>query len=200
MQTDVNEATCKYAQMDEAQESARRTALDAMEKTGLDATKLARLAGLAPGSTLTRFLAATEGSRPAKVKHTLSGRTLTAILTAAESYQKLDNLPDAPETPNEARRVAPAIPHSASLPRDVPVFGAAQGGPLGINQVTQGFPVDYVARYPVIAGAKNVFAIYLEGDSMIPWNWPGDLIYINPDKPPKPGNHVLVEISMAKMA
>lgn len=65
----VNAQTCD---MDTKRAAQRAYVRDAMEVTGLDATNLARRAGLSP-SNLTRFLNTPDG------KYLLSTRTLSAI-------------------------------------------------------------------------------------------------------------------------
>ena len=83
MQTDRNFLMCKYARMDKVQLLARAWLLEAMEKTNLKASQLAREAGVAP-STLTRFLNATSDPDAIGIKYALSTRTLQAIADVAK--------------------------------------------------------------------------------------------------------------------
>lgn len=54
--------------------------------------------------------------------------------------------------------------------------------------------IDYARRPPGIAGSKTVFCVYVQGDSMAPWRQPGELVYLNPDRPARPGDYVVVEL------
>ncbi len=81
----------------------------------------------------------------------------------------------------------------ASLPSDVPVYGIAVGGSEGDFRFN-GQVVDYVRRPPGIANHRNVYALWILGESMSPWNKDGDLIYVSPAKPPIVGDHVVVQL------
>ena len=87
----------------------------------------------------------------------------------------------------------PEIPGPASFPRDVPVRGIAVGGAEGHFEFN-GEVVDYARRPPGISAARNVFAIYIRGDSMAPRFEEGELVFVHPDRPPVPGCDVLVEL------
>jgi len=83
----------------------------------------------------------------------------------------------------------------ATLPCDVPVWGTTAGADAGAIQVnTTGEPVDHVRRPPGIAGAKDVYALYVQGDSMEPRFEHGELIYVHPHRPVRPGDYVVVQI------
>lgn len=87
---------------------------------------------------------------------------------------------------------AERLPDAAA---DVPVWGTAAGSHTeGAFQLRAGDAIDYVPRLPGIANARNVYAIYIENDSMWPEHNPGDLRYINPDRPPRPGDSVVVQM------
>ena len=88
---------------------------------------------------------------------------------------------------------APAVPAPASLPRDVPLRGIAVGGDDGSFEFN-GEIVDYVLRPPGIARARDVFAVYVVGDSMAPRYEEGDLVFVHPGRPPHSGCDVLVEL------
>jgi phage repressor protein C with HTH and peptisase S24 domain len=55
--------------------------------------------------------------------------------------------------------------------------------------------VDLVRRPPGLAGASAVFAVYVHGDSMSPRFESGDLVFVNPSRPPTPGCDVIVEMA-----
>ncbi|APG30461.1 Transcriptional repressor [Granulibacter bethesdensis] len=86
-----------------------------------------------------------------------------------------------------------SLPITSSSPLVVPVFGAAQGGPLGAS----GFPdvteaLEWVALPSTLSGIRGIFALYVEGDSMEPWAEHGTRIYIHPTRVPAPRDYVVV--------
>lgn len=42
-------------------------------------------------------------------------------------------------------------------------------------------------------GAKDIYAVYVEGNSMEPQYFPGDLIFVHPHRPPRFGDPVIVQ-------
>jgi phage repressor protein C with HTH and peptisase S24 domain len=82
----------------------------------------------------------------------------------------------------------------AGMKRDVPVRGTAVGGDGG-DFTFNGDVVDLVRRPPGLVGTANVFALYVHGDSMSPRFEAGDLIFVNPARPPTPGCDVVVEMA-----
>lgn len=98
-----------------------------------------------------------------------------------------------PPIKNDVKRANATLPAFAHLDKDVPVRGTAAGSHLrGAFQLTSD-PVDYVRRPASLMNARNVYSLYVEGSSMEPQYWPGDLIYVHPDKPPRPGDAVIVQ-------
>lgn len=85
------------------------------------------------------------------------------------------------------------IPSVQAMPKDVEVRGVAVGGKDG-DFAFNGSVVDRVRRPPGIADLRGVAAIYVMGDSMVPWRQPGDLVYFTDVRPARPGDHVIVEL------
>ena len=50
-------------------------------------------------------------------------------------------------------------------------------------------------RPPGIAHMRNIYALWVSGDSMSPWNKDGDLIYVSPARPTAPGDYVVVQMN-----
>lgn len=90
--------------------------------------------------------------------------------------------------------VAPEIriPAMETLPRDLPVYGAAEAGDSGLFEFN-GEIVDYVRRPPGLIGVRNAFAIFVSGDSMVPVYRDGDPVAVHPGKPVRPGDDCVVE-------
>lgn len=91
--------------------------------------------------------------------------------------------------------VSPKVPHvtfePASLPTDVPVYGlaaASLAGSFAIDGV-----IECVRRPPALATARNLYALYIAGSSMEPRYRPGDLVFVSPDRPARPGDDVVVQ-------
>lgn len=89
--------------------------------------------------------------------------------------------------------VAPPLPDRNAMPLDVPVMGTAAGSLARGAFQLEGGVVDYVRRPPALVGARGIYALYVEGSSMEPQYFPGDLIYVNPHKPPRIGDIVVVQ-------
>lgn len=87
----------------------------------------------------------------------------------------------------------PPLPGRNTMPLDVPVMGTAAGSLARGAFQLEGGVVDYVRRPPALIGARDIYALYVEGSSMEPQYFPGDLIYVNPHKPPRIGDIVVVQ-------
>lgn len=81
-----------------------------------------------------------------------------------------------------------------AMKRDLPVRGTAVGGNNG-DFTFNGDIVDMVRRPPGLVGTASVFALYVHGDSMSPRFEAGDLVFVNPSRPPMPGCDVVVEMA-----
>ena len=88
---------------------------------------------------------------------------------------------------------APPLPARTSMPLDVPVMGTAAGSLTRGAFQFEGGVVDYVRRPPALSSAKDVYALYVEGESMVPQYHPGELIYIHPHRPARIGDIVVVQ-------
>ena len=85
------------------------------------------------------------------------------------------------------------IPRPTSMKKDVPVYGtAAASHNGGAFQLDTGV-IDYVRRPPTLETAKDIYALYVEGNSMEPQFWPGDLIFVHPHKPARSGDAVIIQ-------
>jgi len=89
----------------------------------------------------------------------------------------------------------PPLPERHMMPRDVPVYGTAAGGNGdGCFELNQGEPIDFVRRGPGIEMARDVYCIYVEGESMVPWKEPGDMIYLDPARKVRIGDYVVLVV------
>ncbi len=72
-------------------------------------------------------------------------------------------------------------------------WAARSGGSKGDFSLN-GEVVDYVRRPPALETMSRAFALYVQGDSMWPWRAAGSLVYVHPARPPRIGDHVVVEL------
>jgi phage repressor protein C with HTH and peptisase S24 domain len=86
------------------------------------------------------------------------------------------------------------FPAIGQLPKDVPVLGTVAGSARGNGsfQLTSDV-VDYVRRPYGLLGAMDVYALYVEGESMIPKYVPGDLVFVHPHRKPRSGDYVVIQ-------
>ena len=148
---------------------------------GMDVTELAKAIGVSQPAVSQWEIGITAPNRKKVGK-------LAQILRVPVSFLLTDDDSQA-QTANQTG--APTA--IAALPIDVPVYGVAVGGSDGDFRLN-GQVVDYVRRPPGIASLRNVYGLWLVGDSMSPWNKNGDLIYVSPARPPVVGDHVVVQL------
>lgn len=87
----------------------------------------------------------------------------------------------------------PEPPLPGSMPRDIPIMGTADGGGGDRFVISGGDPLGFAPRPPSLAGRSHIFAIYVQGESMVPWRKPGEAVYIDERRAPYIGDHVLVK-------
>jgi SOS-response transcriptional repressor LexA len=200
---------CKNAHMTDDRAAYRSFIGYLVRLAGVETpTALADLAGFAP-STVNKVL----GDKP--VKHKLSSKTIEGLagaagLTNVEAHQLLaralqgEALPDprgliagrpgaGASEPSSIRPAEVDVPSISTLPLNLPVMGVAMGG-AGDGLYLNGAIVEYVRRPPGLALAPKAFGVYIQGESMTPRYDEGDLVIINPSRPAKAGDHVLIEL------
>ncbi|HEV7251474.1 MAG TPA: S24 family peptidase [Shinella sp.] len=116
-----------------------------------------------------------------------------ALDTSTEWLLAVDSLDELTQAPARGRTAIPPLPSRHEMPMDVPVMGTAAGSHLRGSFQLSTEPVDYVRRPPALMNARDIYALYIEGVSMIPQYSPGDLVYLNPHKPPHFGDPVIVQ-------
>lgn len=85
-----------------------------------------------------------------------------------------------------------SVENIKNKPKDVPVKGTASGSQPGYFLLDDNI-IDYVRRPTGIENRADVFALYVVGESMEPRYFSGDLIYIDPHRPAKVGDFVIVQ-------
>jgi phage repressor protein C with HTH and peptisase S24 domain len=177
-----------------------------LDRSGLTQEQLARACGFRFASGIQRYLTPDSYKQPyfrpelvRKIAAALVGKGQPAI-TPSEIWKQLAGIvpQDAGNDAELPSNVSPApdlpIISSVDLDRDIEVHGTAVGGNGGDFRFN-GDVVDRIRRPPgIVTRGQNVFAIYAQGESMVPWRRPGDPVYLDKVKPPRPGEHVVVEL------
>lgn len=77
--------------------------------------------------------------------------------------------------------------------RQIPVYGQAVGGAMG-EYIFNGEAIDYKPCPPSLSSVANAYAVFVDGDSMVPRYDPRDTVWVHPSRPAKPGEDVIVQI------
>jgi phage repressor protein C with HTH and peptisase S24 domain len=128
------------------------------------------------------------------------GDTLTKLARALEvSEQWLltgegERPPEPERAASEVRDAGFGLTNIGMLPKDVPVLGTVAASELGQGafQFTSDI-IDYVRRPFGLIGAKDIYALYVEGESMVPRFEPGDLVFVHPHRRPRGGDYVVIQ-------
>lgn len=157
--------------------------------------------------------------RQASIQATGSDATIRMIRTGKSSSPRIDTIaklarvlqttenwllhgegaaPSAVAVPlperSELRPADVPVQTGAGLPKDVPVLGTAAGSELGNGAFQLSTDIiDYVRRPPGLSGARDAYALYVEGDSMYPRYEAGDLVFVHPHRKPSPGDYVIIQ-------
>lgn len=81
------------------------------------------------------------------------------------------------------------------MPQEVPVMGTAACNSDNGSFKLDTSIIDYVHRPPALLITKDLYALYVEGDTMEPRFTAGDLVFVHPNKPVRIGDSVVVQIA-----
>ena len=152
-----------------------------LEKAGKSQADLARHMGWSDATVSTllngpRHLKADEAD---KIRRFLSMPALNAEITPTVDVQRADTLRE--------------LPPRSQMARDVPILGTAWGGESG-DFTMNGDTGDFARRPPRYEGRSDVFALYVQGSSMEPRYFTGEMILVEKRRPAQNGDHVVVEL------
>ncbi|MCW5615854.1 MAG: helix-turn-helix transcriptional regulator [Rhodocyclaceae bacterium] len=165
---------------DAERERQRAEVRELCARLDLTPTELARKAGVVP-STLNRFL-------NKNVTHMLSARTLARLRNVAGGI----NHPGIRQfIDGEAKPLQKQVGDRFG-PEDLPVLGYGQGGADGFF-FDNGIAQTYIARPAELLRVASAYAIFMHGHSMDPRFHEGEVLYVNPIRPPKSGDYVVIE-------
>ncbi|SKA20220.1 LexA family transcriptional regulator [Consotaella salsifontis] len=80
----------------------------------------------------------------------------------------------------------------------LPVLGQAVAGSDG-RYIFNGDIVDWVPMPPQLDGVKGAYGVYVDGESMTPRYMPGELVHVHPNRPPRRGDDVVVQVACDDM-
>jgi len=94
-------------------------------------------------------------------------------------------------------RTANILPlYSAEMKKNVPILGVVAGSHKeGAFQFEAANVIDYVYCPPALLSARDIYALYVVGDSMEPKFLSGDLIFVHPARPPRVGDTIVVQLA-----
>jgi phage repressor protein C with HTH and peptisase S24 domain len=81
-----------------------------------------------------------------------------------------------------------------SGPKDLPILGYVKAGTEGffiVNGEVQG----YTVRPDMLSGVKDAYSVYIHDKSMFPAFEPGHLAWVDPLRPVKPGDAVVIQLA-----
>jgi len=78
--------------------------------------------------------------------------------------------------------------------REIPILGTAAGAHVRGARIITKRITGMIRCPPHLAAFTGIYAMYVEGDSMSPQFASGDLIVVNPNKPARPGDVVVVRM------
>jgi SOS-response transcriptional repressor LexA len=182
--------------MSETSQAARRLKI-LRERSGLSMRAVAE----ALGWTVTRYQHYEDRYRrnflPLDLARSLADIFAACGVAPAEVMALAGLEAPAPAAEHAAAR-GPFLPRPIEVPvmppRDLPVMGAVKGGTEGLY-FNEGEAKEIVVRPPGLAGVSNAFALYVDGESMEPRYYAGELLYVNPNRPVTRGCFVAVEMA-----
>lgn len=153
------------------------------------------------------FIKLERGERTLNQKHIdlaakafgVSAFEITATAEDSEILEALSRVAagEMPE-PNTDLSQAKDVPNFRGFggPRDVPVRGTALGGSSddGDFRFTSDVNLGHEPRPPGIMGRKGIYVVYVQNDSMDPKFEPGDRLYVDPHRPARPMDYVVIEL------
>lgn len=85
----------------------------------------------------------------------------------------------------------PLLQAPSALAAQMPVRAAARGG-VDQEMFLEDGPIDWIAKPDYLKNARDPYAMYVVGESMMPRFRPAQLLHVNPHKPPAGGSGVVL--------
>jgi hypothetical protein len=157
--------------------------VDRIEELGLTAHAVSLAADL--DKSYLRKLLKTPGSRPGVEAFEAIASVLKTTVSALMGRDH--------DVPAEVPIKPDYIRLSDSLP-PVPIRGTVAGSHESGAFQFDGSDVDTIERYPALVNRPRVYALYVEGDSMVPEHKPGAIRFVDPAATVRQGDTVVVTV------
>ena len=93
--------------------------------------------------------------------------------------------------------VSPPAPPPQDGGRNLPVLGSARGGSDGFDLDNGAAAMSYTDRPANLIGVTDAYAVYVYGSSMEPRYFPGETLHVDPHRPARRGDFVVVQLAGA---
>ncbi|QWY83251.1 repressor protein C [Rhizobium phage RHph_X2_25] len=110
----------------------------------------------------------------------------SAVETIAR-YREMSRHPEPNATIGDPTNIAPR------KKKLLPVLGEAVGGEDG-EYIFNGSVLDYVDCPPSLENVPEAYAVYIDGESMVPRFRPGETVWVHPTRPARRGDDVVVQV------
>lgn len=161
-----------------------------MQRLGWGATDLARAMGHVEdvesfSNKISKYLPK-PGRKPVKQPRGTMMADMARALGVSRLYLS-DGVTDLPE-PNAT--IGDAVRESRNR---IQILGMAVGGEDG-RFLLNGETAGYADMPASLEAVRNAYAVYVHGESMLPRYEPGEVVFVNPNRPVRPGDYVVVQI------
>ncbi|MDZ7824143.1 MAG: S24 family peptidase [Ahrensia sp.] len=85
------------------------------------------------------------------------------------------------------------IKQSTDQRGETPVLGTAAGSPIGTD-ILSNEPLEYVKCPPGLVGVRDAYMLWVNGSSMAPKFENGEPLFINPHRPVRQNDYVVVQV------
>ena len=140
-------------------------------------------------------LAAKLGIHPSAVTRIFAGKRqiksqevpVVAEFLGVGTDQRIQNFV---KSENEANPATTVVPEERRNTRDLPVYGAAEGGNGGMVVTPEA--IDWIVRPGAVANSKDAYAVYIVGDSMEPRIEHGEIVVVHPNRPVRQRDDIIL--------
>jgi phage repressor protein C with HTH and peptisase S24 domain len=114
-------------------------------------------------------------------------------LIADETAQASSHAMVASKAQTASVTLSPGAQGVLAGPKDLPILGYVKAGTDGFF-IENGEVQGYTVRPDVLSGVKDAYSVYIHDKSMFPAFEPGHLAWVDPLRPVKPGDAVVIQL------
>ena len=160
-----------------------------LERLGWGATDLARAMGHTEdvesfSNKISKYL-----PKPGRKAVSQPRGTMMADIAKALGVSKI-YLAEGATSPEPNATIGGAVPETRNR---VKILGMAVGGDDG-KFMLNGETAGYADMPPSLEAVRGAYAVYIHGESMLPRYEPGEVVFVNPHRPPRAGDYVVAQI------